>query len=77
MARQGAVMKAQQAREFPGQGIQPQCAGVSRLDEPCSSSATVFCDRCERWFCAEHAQDDEWHACAHEHGELDDIGGEG
>jgi hypothetical protein len=21
----------------------------------CTEQATVFCDRCERWFCAEHA----------------------
>ena len=67
-------MKAQQARENPAGEMKPSCEGVSRLDEPCNVSAAVFCEKCERWFCDAHAQDDHWHACALEPG---DEGGEG
>jgi hypothetical protein len=54
--------------------MKPSCEAVSRLDEPCNVSAAVFCEKCERWFCDAHAQDDHWHACALEPG---DEGGEG
>jgi len=67
-------MKAQAARENPNEETKPSCEAVSRLDEPCNQSAAIFCDRCERWFCAAHAQDDLWHACHLEPGEE---GGEG
>jgi hypothetical protein len=67
-------MRAQTAREAPGAETKPACQAVSRLDEPCSETASVFCERCERWFCAAHAQDDEWHGCSLEPG---DEGGEG
>jgi hypothetical protein len=45
------------------------------LDEPCNEAATFFCDNCERWFCAAHAEDEEWHTCGIEPGE--EGGGEG
>jgi hypothetical protein len=44
------------------------------MDEPCDETATVFCDNCERWFCAAHFENDEWHICGFE---LGDEGGEG
>jgi len=68
-------MKPQPARE-PLREEQPQsaCEAVSSLDEPCNEAASVFCDRCERWFCAAHFEDDEWHTCGVEPGEE---GGEG
>jgi hypothetical protein len=53
---------------------QQACQGVSLLDEPCHEAAGIFCDRCERWFCAAHAQDEAWHVCGVEPG---DEGGEG
>jgi len=67
-------MRAQQARENPAGEPKPSCDAVSRLDEPCNVSAAVFCDKCERWFCSAHAQDDQWHACILDPG---DVGGEG
>jgi hypothetical protein len=67
-------MKAQPAKENPSEGTKPLCEGVSHLDEPCNSSATLFCEKCERWFCASHAHDEFWHSCALEPG---DVGGEG
>ncbi len=67
-------MKAQQAREHATGEAKPSCEGVSRLDEPCNVSAAVFCEKCGRWFCNAHAQDDHWHSCALEPG---DEGGEG
>jgi hypothetical protein len=70
-------MKVQLAKENPGERTKPLCEGVSHLDEPCNSSAASFCEKCERWFCASHAHDGEWHLCALKPGDLDDIGGEG
>jgi len=70
----GAAMKAQPAPEPARAKTQPSCEAVSRLDEPCNQKASVFCDRCERWFCAAHALDDEWHPCGLDPG---DEGGEG
>lgn len=70
-------MKAQPAKQNPGEKIKPLCEGVSHLDEPCNSHATLFCEKCERWFCASHAHDEFWHSCALQPGDLDDIGGEG
>lgn len=67
-------MKAKPARERKGEKPQPVCEGVSPLDEPCNLPATVQCERCERWFCAGHAEDDEWHPCVLAEGEE---GGEG
>ncbi|HLZ13203.1 MAG TPA: hypothetical protein VKP58_11510 [Candidatus Acidoferrum sp.] len=68
-------MKPQPARE-PSRHEQTRtaCEAVSLLDEPCNEAASVFCDNCERWFCAAHAQDEAWHTCAVEPGEE---GGEG
>jgi hypothetical protein len=74
MAERVFVMKAQAARENPNEEVKPSCEAVSRLDEPCNQSATIFCDKCERWFCAAHMQDDQWHSCHLEPGEE---GGEG
>jgi len=74
MAATGVVMKAKPARENPNEEAKPSCEAVSRLDEPCNQSAAVFCDKCERWFCAEHMEDDQWHTCHLEPGEE---GGEG
>lgn len=67
-------MKAKPARENPNLNPQPSCEGVSRLDEPCNQSAAIFCATCDRWFCAAHMRDDQWHACQLEPG---DEGGEG
>jgi len=68
------MMKAQQAKENPAAEPKPLCQGVSRMDEPCNSPATVFCETCERWLCEAHADDDQWHPCVFEPG---DEGGEG
>jgi len=67
-------MKAQPARQNPHEETQPVCDGISRFDEPCSEPATAFCDKCSRWFCAAHAQDELWHPCI---AEASDDGGEG
>ena len=68
-------MKPQPAREpVRKEQVQTVCEGVSILDEPCNDAASVFCDRCERWFCAAHIQDEEWHTCGIE---LQEEGGEG
>jgi hypothetical protein len=62
-------MKAQAARENLGEQAKPSCEAVSLLDEPCNHPAEEFCERCQRWFCASHAHDDEWHPCGLEPGE--------
>jgi hypothetical protein len=67
-------MKPQPARENPDQQPKPSCEAISHLDEPCNESAVVLCDKCDRWFCAAHAQDDQWHPCMLPPG---DEGGEG
>jgi hypothetical protein len=67
-------MKAKPAREYPNSEAQLSCEGVSPLDEPCNETSSVFCDQCRRWFCAAHAQDEQWHPCLLEPG---DEGGEG
>lgn len=68
-------MKPQPAREpLQKKETQAACEAVSSLDEPCNEAASAFCDRCERWFCAAHFEDDEWHPCGVEPGEE---GGEG
>jgi len=67
-------MRAKAARENPNEEAKPSCEAISQLDEPCNQSAENFCDKCQRWFCAAHLQDDLWHACGLEPG---DEGGEG
>ncbi len=37
------------------------CTGVSRNGESCELVATVRCETCGRWFCAGHAENEEWH----------------
>lgn len=49
------------------------CQAVSLNDEPCDYPATVHCAQCNRWFCDQHAEDENWHACALQPG---DEGGE-
>ena len=67
-------MHPQPAKEKITEGSEPVCEAQSHWDEPCGIRATVRCEKCGQWFCAAHAEDDEWHACALEEG---DIGGEG
>lgn len=68
-------MKPQPAREpAREEQVQTVCEAVSLMDEPCSEAASVFCERCERWFCATHAEDEEWHTCGVE---ALEEGGEG
>ena len=74
MAGTGVVMKAKPAREHQDVKTQLGCEAVSHLDEPCNQPASLFCDQCDRWFCAAHVQDDQWHACQLAPGEE---GGEG
>ncbi len=50
------------------------CQGVSLGDEPCDEPATVRCPMCGRWFCAAHAEDEEWHPCVPP---PEEVGGEG
>ena len=50
------------------------CQAVSPMDEPCDARATYHCERCGRWFCAVHAEDEAWHYCVLNEG---DVGGEG
>jgi hypothetical protein len=50
------------------------CQAQSPIDEPCAATATYHCDNCGRWFCAVHADDEQWHHCALSEG---DQGGEG
>jgi hypothetical protein len=67
-------MQPQPAREKNSEAAAPTCQAVSHLDEPCNSPAIARCEKCDQWFCAAHAADDEWHACVLEEA---DIGGEG
>jgi len=39
------------------------CQGVSEKEGPCNQAGTVHCVRCDLWFCDNHAEDEEWHAC--------------
>jgi hypothetical protein len=63
----------QQANQTEARDRERCCQAVSPMDEPCDSAATILCDICARWFCAAHAEDEAWHACALEPG---DEGGE-
>jgi hypothetical protein len=67
-------MQLQPAREKSKEVVAPTCQALSHLDEPCNAPAITRCDKCNQWFCATHAADEQWHACALEEG---DIGGEG
>lgn len=67
-------MCPQPATEKTREGPTPTCQAQSRLDEPCDAPATARCENCGQWYCATHAEDDQWHACILEEG---DIGGEG
>ena len=44
------------------------------MDDPCNDTASYHCEICDRWFCAEHAEDEAWHPCVLGPG---DEGGEG
>ncbi len=39
------------------------CQGVSPGDAVCTDPATVRCTTCRQWFCASHAEDEQWHPC--------------
>jgi len=39
------------------------CAAVSPDAQPCNFPATVHCNKCNKWFCDEHAENEECHAC--------------
>jgi hypothetical protein len=67
-------MQPQPARQINNEAVAPTCQAQSHFDEPCNALAVTRCERCNQWFCAEHAADDEWHACLLDEG---DIGGEG
>lgn len=67
-------MQPQPAREKSSEASAPACQALSHFDEPCNAPAMTRCEKCERWFCAAHAEDVEWHSCALDEG---DIGGEG
>ena len=66
-------MQPQPAREKHSEETALACQAVSLLDEPCNLPAITHCKKCDQWFCSAHAEDDEWHACVLEEG---DIGGE-
>jgi hypothetical protein len=67
-------MQPERAREKTVEALAPTCQAQSRSDEPCNAPAFTRCGKCEQWFCAAHAVDDEWHQCILDEG---DIGGEG
>jgi predicted HD phosphohydrolase len=67
-------MHPQPAKEQSTEGLRPACQAQSHLDEPCGARAITRCEKCGQWYCATHAEDDEWHACVLGEG---DIGGEG
>jgi hypothetical protein len=67
-------MEPQPAREKLADAIATTCQATSHLDEPCNALAITRCEACGLWLCADHAADDEWHACLIEDGET---GGEG
>ncbi len=64
----------QQGNQTESQGLQWTCQAVSPMDEPCDASANYHCEICGQWFCANHAEDVDWHHCVLEPG---DEGGEG
>jgi hypothetical protein len=39
------------------------CQGVSPSGEVCGFPATVRCVMCKKWFCEQHAEDEQWHQC--------------
>jgi hypothetical protein len=63
-----------QAKQAEARSLECSCQAVSPMDEPCDVSATYHCEKCRRWFCAAHAEDEAWHTCMLEGGEE---GGEG
>ena len=59
----------QQVDQTAARDLEWTCQGVSPMDEPCDSGATFHCGICGRWFCAVHAEDENWHTCVLEPGE--------
>ena len=68
------LMLQQQNHTEPRADLEWTCQAVSPVDEPCDATATVHCEICGRWFCANHAEDESWHSCVLGEG---DEGGEG
>jgi hypothetical protein len=60
MAARGVQMEE---KETECADLERLCQGVSPNDEPCDYPATVHWERCRRWFCDAHAEDEEWHPC--------------
>jgi hypothetical protein len=72
LRERGGIM-LQQVNQTEARDLEWSCQAVSPMDEPCDASATYHCGICGRWFCALHAEDEAWHHCALEPG---DVGGE-
>ena len=62
-------MHPQPARDQISEGAAPTCQALSDFVELCSALAITRCEKCKLWFCAAHADDVEWHACALEEGD--------
>ncbi len=54
----------QQVNQTESRDLEWSCQAVSHMDESCDSAATVHCGICGRRFCAAHAENETWHACA-------------
>jgi hypothetical protein len=53
----------QQVNQTEARDLEWSCQAVSPMDEPCGI--------CGRWFCVVHAEDEDWHHCALEPGDVD------
>jgi hypothetical protein len=51
----------QQSNHTGARNLEWSCEAISPVAEPCDSAATSHCGICGRWFCAVHAEDENWH----------------
>jgi hypothetical protein len=63
----------QHVNQTEARDLEWSCQATSLMDEPCDSAASFHCGICGRWFCTAHAEDETWHTCVLE---LGDVGGE-
>jgi hypothetical protein len=64
----------QQQNYAESRDLEWTCQAVSPTDDPCDALASYQCGVCGKWYCAIHAENEMYHSCVLEPG---DVGGEG
>ena len=53
----------QQTNQTESRKLEWTCQAESPMDETCDALASYQCGVCGKWFCAIHAENEEWHLC--------------